>query len=89
MSALEQPGCKGFATANAVFFECNRGMKPKVRCSSCGSIAAVSCDYPLSGEKIGQVCGRPLCGKCDAGKGENLCGPHARLIDKRFRRLVL
>jgi len=42
----------------------------------------VRCQYPLRGEKAGQVCGRPLCKHCaqTGPDGKVYCRPHRRIL---------
>lgn len=57
--------CRVWHDGNGVtIFECDMTPKRSVWCDTCGSSAVYTCEYPLSGVKSGQFCGRNLCGKC-------------------------
>lgn len=53
------------------------------RCS-CGGVATIACDHPLTGAKEGKTCDRALCGRCATRVGPNkhLCQAHARAAQK-------
>ena len=64
---------------------CGRGSRPKP-CSICGRPHRKLCDFPLTGEKDGKTCDRPLCERCavhpDPAKDLDYCPAHARLMEK-------
>lgn len=58
---------------------CSRGSRqPRCRC---GAPSTKLCDFPLTGEKTGKTCDRPLCDRCTVSAGPDLdyCEPHAKL----------
>ncbi len=59
---------------------CTRGKRP-IMCSICGRPGNKLCDFPLTGEKAGKTCDRPLCAKCAVHVEPNtdFCRTHAQL----------
>lgn len=51
------------APAVSVFF-CGRGERKNCSTPGCQGRARFECDYPLSGRKQGQTCGKLLCTSC-------------------------
>jgi len=45
-------------------------------CHHCGRGATALCDFPLSGEKEGKTCDRPMCARHAHRQGVHTSGPH-------------
>lgn len=56
-------------------------------CSVCGAPSDKLCDYPLTGEKAGKTCDRPLCRRCTAHRPPDVdyCPAHARMVEEAKR----
>jgi hypothetical protein len=62
---------------------CGRGDRAPL-CSVCHQRRAPKlCDFPLTGEKTGRTCDRPLCEKCAVHQNPDIdyCPAHARMLE--------
>lgn len=60
---------------------CSRGGK-RIYCTDCGRPCGKLCDFPLTGDKEGQTCDRPICPRHSAhveGQDIDYCLVHARM----------
>lgn len=72
---LDGPGVTAIA--------CSRGSSRRVACSTpgCTGTAVARCDWPLTGPKAGETCGRAMCAQCRRSQAPDVdyCQAHHAL----------